>query len=78
MYFFNSMVYYEYIIYIPFKNKSNHSYRSEWLIFRCLSETSLEKSMNKIRKIEIVFKGELFLDTFSAHQKKYQAPKKNL
>jgi len=29
--------------------------------------------MRKIRIIEIVFKGELFLDTFSAHQKKYQA-----
>ena len=29
--------------------------------------------MNEIRRIEIVFKGELFLDTFSAHQKKYQA-----
>ncbi len=25
----------------------------------------------------IVFRGELFLGTFSAHQKKYQAPKKN-
>jgi len=26
---------------------------------------SLEKPMNEIRKIEIVFRGELFLDTFS-------------
>jgi hypothetical protein len=38
-----------------------------------LSVASLEKPMNEIRKIEIVFKGELFLDTFSAHQKKYQS-----
>jgi hypothetical protein len=41
-----------------------------------LSVASLEKPMSKIRIIEIVFKGELFLDTFSAHQNKYQALKR--
>ena len=61
--------------YFPFKNKSNYSCRSEWLVFRCLSVASLEKPMNEIRRIEIVFKGELFLGTFSAHEKKYQVLK---
>jgi len=40
-----------------------------------LSAASLEKPMNEIRKIEIVFKGALFLDTFSTHQKKHQGLK---